>query len=736
MGGHKGKLKFGGDTTPKATKSLPQKVRLVDLFSGPVQLNAQGEADITLDVPDFNGTLRLMAVAAAAQRFGSAEAETTVAAPLVAELLTPRFLTVGDSATVALDLHNLSGSDQTLKVRVENADGLKIEKPERELSVKNQQKQTLRFTVEAGAAFGLIGVKVHVSGTGGLKLERSFGLQVQAATPQQQVLKRFAVAPGESVDVRDADLSGFLKNTVQSHLAISNKPPIDVRSAIQGLLTYPYGCAEQTTSTAYPHVWVDEDGARLFGLKPYRREQRAEMLEKAIARLGTMQATNGGFSLWGNVSEYQYWLSAYIGNFLLDAREQGFKVPEAMQKNATEFLLKHLQEGAAGLPSGNARYNDNNWQDYRYAGSGRFGVLAYGAYVLARESKAPLSTLRQMFEVRTQAHSGLALVHLGLALKLMGDDGRAQTALTEGVRKGRDTGYWWGDYGSPLRDAALSYALLERHKVKVDGKDNLVAHAAAELGKNRYTSTQEKLALFLLGRHFVGNADGNTKWTAELSDKGKPEAVQGSGNLIRIISTSALAGGVRVRNTHKEKLYLELSVSGYPASMPPNRNDAIALTRDLFDAEGFLLKDRALKVGESVIVRINVVPNRWVTTGMVVDRIPAGLEIENLNIAQGEGLGGVMIDQVNPAEAMKDPRIQHLEFRDDRFVAAARLHGRLSLFYRARVVTPGKFVVPPVYGEDMYRPDVYGLATGAATLTVLEGKDRSTAPGAAPATKK
>lgn len=724
MGGQKGKLKFGGDAAPKASKSLPKKVRLVDLFSGPVQLNDQGEADITLDVPDFNGSLRLMAVVAAPDKFGNAEAETIVAAPLVTELMTPRFLTVGDSATIALDLHNLSGAAQKLKVRMENADGLKIQNAERELNLKDQQKQTLRFPLEAGSAFGLTDVRVLVSSAAGLKLERHFGLQVQAATPQQQVLKLLAVGPGETIDVKEAELGGFIRSTVQSHLVLSDKAPIDVRGAIQGLLTYPYGCAEQTTSTAYPHVLIDEESAKLFGLKAYTREQRADMLEKAIARLGAMQATNGGFSLWGNVSEYQYWLSAYIGNFLLDAREQGFKAPEAMQKSTQEFLLKYLQEGAAGLPSSKLTYNENGWQDYRYGGSGRFGVLSYGAYVLARESKAPLSTLRQMFDVRAQAHSGLALIHLGLALKLMGDETRAQTALAEGVKKSRDNGYWWGDYGSPLRDAALSYALLDRHKLKIEGQENLVAVAAAELGKNRYTSTQEKLALFLLGRNFVRAGEGDAAWTAEVLGKDQPETIHTSGSLIRPLSASALQGGIRIKNTHKERLYLQLSLSGNPAKMPANRDDAIALSRDLFEADGKPLKNRTLKVGESVIVRINVNPRSWVNTGMVVDHIPAGLEIENLNIAQGEGMASTTINNVNPAAAMQDPRIQHVEFRDDRFVVAARLHGKLSLFYRARVVTPGKFVFPPLYAEDMYRPDVYGLATGDATLTVSDGKEK------------
>ena len=126
MAGQKGKLRFGGDNTPKATKSLPKKVKLVDLFSGPVALDADGEADITLAVPDFNGTLRLMAVVSGSERFGSQEAEVIVAAPLVAELAAPRFLTFGDVATVALDLHNLSGGDKQFKVSLSSPDGLKI----------------------------------------------------------------------------------------------------------------------------------------------------------------------------------------------------------------------------------------------------------------------------------------------------------------------------------------------------------------------------------------------------------------------------------------------------------------------------------------------------------------------------------------------------------------------------------------------------------------------------------
>ena len=445
MQGRKGQLRFGGDNGPAPTSSLPKIVQLVDLFSGPVQLDARGEADISLPAPDFNGTLRLMAVVAGSDRFGSKDAEMIIAAPLITELATPRFLTFGDKAVVALDLQNLSGMPQDLKVSMTGVDGLRVSDAERELSLKDQEKRTLRFPIEARPIPGVHNVTVKVSGNG-IAVERVFPLAVRPPTPQTQVTKRYSVKAGESVDIQDASLSGFYPNTALAHVVVSNKPPIDVRAAVRDLLTYPYGCGEQLTSTAYPHLFIDEDEARRFGLQPFTREQRVEMVDRAISKLGAMQAPNGGFSLWGNPSDYEYWISAYITNFLMDAREQGFTVPDNMYKQATDFLLRGLQDGISRLPAAPAAgatpppyATPQVWRDWY---NNRFDVLAYGAYVLSRERKAPLATLRQLHESRALAQSGLSLVELGIALNLMGDAARSGPTIVEGIRKGRGTGYW------------------------------------------------------------------------------------------------------------------------------------------------------------------------------------------------------------------------------------------------------------------------------------------------------
>nr|VUD28700.1 alpha-2-macroglobulin [Raoultella sp. NCTC 9187] len=74
----------------------------------PVTLDDKGEGTVTLPIGDFNGELRVMAQAWTADDFGSSEDKVVVAAPVIAELNTPRFLASGDTTRLALDLSNLT----------------------------------------------------------------------------------------------------------------------------------------------------------------------------------------------------------------------------------------------------------------------------------------------------------------------------------------------------------------------------------------------------------------------------------------------------------------------------------------------------------------------------------------------------------------------------------------------------------------------------------------------------
>ena len=97
----------GGDPGLANRGAPPADVRIVSLFSGLVALDDRGEARIRFDLPDFNGRLRLMAVAVDADRVGAAEGVLMVRDPLVAQVSLPRFLAPGDASRLTLTLDNL-----------------------------------------------------------------------------------------------------------------------------------------------------------------------------------------------------------------------------------------------------------------------------------------------------------------------------------------------------------------------------------------------------------------------------------------------------------------------------------------------------------------------------------------------------------------------------------------------------------------------------------------------------
>jgi alpha-2-macroglobulin len=740
MEGNMAKQRFGGDAGMRDTQSMPRKVRLVDLFSGPVSLDANGDATIPLLLPDFNGTLRLMAVASTATSYASTQFEMQVAAPLVAELSMPRFISPGDSATIALDVTNLSGGAQTVSVKIDAESPLKITGTPPPVKLADKERTVLRFQAQALDAEGLAPIKLTVT-AGALKVVRTAALQVQPATAQTREVRRVRIEPGSSHKLDPLLADGLWAGSATVEVSVSNKPPIDVRNVVQGLLMYPYGCLEQTTSSAYPLVFIDEAGAKAYKMTPLSREDRAKRLDVAFGRLAGMQQQNGGFGLWAANNPYEAWLSAYVTGFLQDAKDAGFAVPENLHQRAMASLLEQFQKapGYQSQPPKEPRRDANGrLSDYREMESirmahQRFSEGVHAGYILAREQKAPLATLRVLHDTyRQNARSPLALIHLSLALKLMGDEARSQVALDDAMKlpwgiqpasfDNNHWGEWLGDYGSRIRDQALAYALMQRHQLSHPRRENLMLDLANDFNNRQYFSTQERLALFLAARA-AGGDSGDQPWRATLTLADKTEQLSSKETEQRSVGAASLKRGASVSNQSETPLFIEVAVQGYPVKPLPPKDDRISIERTWWTVNGDAVNKRQFETGEMLIVRLRVNSKQRIKDGLIVDRIPAGMEIENLNLSQGVQASEFTVEKVNIAQAMEDKRIHHREFRDDRFVVAADLDGsKLDVFYVLRVVTPGKFVVPAAFAEDMYRPELRGVGKGEADVTVVSPK--------------
>jgi len=723
--GSRARLKFGGDmalvTLPQARRPTA-KVQTVDLFSGPVALDANGQAQVELMVPDFNGALRVSALVYAGGMYGKGEAETIVRAPVVAEASFPRILAPGDTSTLTLDVQNFTGKAGKFRVRVEGEGPLNVGQSSRRVQLDADAKTTLNFPLTAREGHTVAKVRIRVDGEG-VQLDRRHDLPVRAAWPQILRSQTRILDPLAPVPLGRDLMDGLMADSVNVRLMVSPVPPIPFASALDGALHYPYGCAEQTTSKGYAALILDEATTTLLGMgSRLTPEDRRARMEGALARLSALQVASGHFTMWGDEYDVNPTLTPYIAEFLIDAREAGFNVPDSV-------LQKALDRVSADLLSGS-----NQFYGYDHRNALKFSHQAYSGYVLARLNRAPLGTLRTLYDnEREHAINGLPLVHLGLALHLQGDTRRGEAAIKAGFEAEDKRPGWLGDYGSPLRDAARMVALVHEHRLGKPehaaravaiGRD-LDARARASSGR-LWLSTQEQIALARLGRALVQGTE--RKVEGELAIGRERAPIPARAVYARIFDAAALGKGVRLLPQGSPPLYVSVDTAGIPRTPPAPDARVIGIERDWFNVDGSPWIPGPLKEGQVLIARLKVTAQQNMPDALITDLLPAGLEIENFNLTDPKQWQGIEIDDIELANRHHhdydyDSKLRHEEFRDDRYVAALNLRAGqpMPLFYLVRAVTPGTYRVPPPLAEDMYRPELRGVGrANPATVTVVE----------------
>lgn len=715
--GGSAKMRFGGDM---ALSALPQakrptsRVQTVDLFSGPVKLDGKGNARVALKVPDFNGTLRVSALVYSDTRYGNRDRETVVRAPIVAEASLPRVLAPGDRSTVTLDVQNFTGKAGAFKVLVNGEGPLNIGEGSRTADLSVDAKRTLTFPITAGEGYATAQVRVRVEGNG-FRVDRRYDVPVRAGWPAVLRSRTQVLDSLVPVEMGAGFADGLMPGSVTARMTVSALPPIPFASALKGALEYPYGCAEQTTSKGYAALELDDATAKLLGIDGLEVKKRRERMEGAFGRLASMQVANGHFSMWGNDDYINPGLTPYIAEFLLDAREGGFAVPDAV-------LQKALTRLSEDLLAGGAQFYGYDRRDHL-----KFANQAYAGYVLARVNRAPLGTLRALYDnERGKTLTGLPLVHLGIALSLQGDKTRGAKAIAEGFAKTGDRPEYLGDYGTKLRDDALMIALVHERKLAKPEYDRRAISLGRELDARRnrgwmWLSTQEQVALARLGKALM--VDQKKLVSGQWSVGGDAETIAPVRLFGRSVDHATLARGLRFTPEGSPPLYASLDVAGIPRSAPAPDDRQIGIERRYYTTDGQEWKGGTLKEGEALIVRVGITANVAIPDALFTDLLPAGLEIENFNLGDAKQWAEVVVDGIAISDRGSAADVKHEEFRDDRYVAALKLErrGTAKLFYLVRAVTPGTYTVPPSLVEDMYRPDIRGVGRASpATITVVQ----------------
>lgn len=675
----------------------------VALFQGPVAVK-NGKAEVTVDIPDFNGELRLMATAWSRKAVGSASQSLIVRDKVPALVGLPRFLAPGDRAFATVSLDNVEGAAGAYTARLEPSQ-LLSGGAETDFELAAGERREDRMALIASHT-GIDDLNLTISGPAGYSARSTYPIQVRS--PYRPVTRSVlqALAPGQTYTVDPNVVDGFVPGSVRASLSFSHLAGIDPAPYVQSLARYPYGCTEQTVSTAMPLLYTEALG----GFKDQSEAKTRAGLRKAIDRLVNRQSLDGAFGLWRTGDgRARPWLGVYVTDFLARATSEGHYVPKSVMVRS----YKALQEVARMPRYPRVRY------DYGYglrygedAAAARLKAeaAAYAHFVLAREGKGDLSGLRYLFDThRKTLSTPVAYAYLGGALALMGDEARAATAFAEGQAKaGQRVDYDY--YQSPLRDAA-GFIIGAQSGGYTESFTDMVDLFSAELGEAETLNTHEKSYAILAMRALLDGAEA-------LSIESPDTALQKGGGYVQAHLDGANLPSARFTNTGDKQVWLTTSVTGTPVAAPLAFADGFSLDKDLFTLDGKPLEAAHIRQGEKLIIRVKFKSTHSRNRTIVLaDLLPAGFEIETIlkpaDGARRDGHAGAYswLGDISDFDLT--------EARDDRFVASLESFRRTPYMaaYIVRAVTPGDYVMPGAVLEDMYRPADQAI-TEAGRLTI------------------
>ncbi|MCX8999358.1 alpha-2-macroglobulin family protein [Rhizobiaceae bacterium BDR2-2] len=680
-----GRIRTGGDGGDMALQASPPTEKLVAFFSGPVKLDGEGRALVRFDLPQFNGTARVMAVAWTKTGVGQAQKDVVVRDSVVLTASLPKFLSPGDRSELRVDIAATDAPAGDYRLAVSGGDSVRLdgEQGERTVSLEPGRRQTVTLPIVAGRP-GTATLALTLTGADGLTVEQGLEVLVRPATLPVTVRHELAIEPGRSLTVDRGLLAGHFVDGASVTLNVTRAPAFDMAALAMMLDRYPYGCAEQTVSRALPLLYLDQAAALAEG--PDDSDLKARV-QQAVERILGYQSSSGSFGLW-RPGGGDLWLDAYVSDFLTRARERGFAVPEGALAQALSNLENQLA-----------------YSDVKNRGDG----MAYALYVLARNRKAAISDLRYYADTALDSLSTpMARGQLAAALSLYGDQGRAgslfRNALAlsgEAVDEGSRS-----DYGSALRDDAALLTLAAESRPEPGLVVPLTARVGDEWQLRSRSSTQEQ-AWMWLASHALADEDR----TVALGVNGQDR--QG-GYQARMSGQTLSDEPLTVENRGGETVYAAVTAVAAPEEPLPAGGQGYTIERSWYTLDGEETDIGAAVQNGRYLVQITVTPQSdRAQRILVTDLLPAGFEIDNPRIVGSADLAH--FDWLPEVEAA------HTEFRSDRFVAAFdRNEGasdEITLAYVVRAVTPGTYALPAASVEDMYRPESTArTATGMTTV--------------------
>jgi uncharacterized protein YfaS (alpha-2-macroglobulin family) len=653
-----------------------------------VRTDSSGHATVKFTAPDAITRYRLVAVAwAGANQFGSAESAITIQKPLLIIPSMAKSARSGDRLTARAVIRNSAGHQEMVNVQLKLDDHF-----------SSAQPTDTTFTLESGGT-ETVDFPILVGNPGSSHWQWSARSQDHsdgvaatseiepAGTALREVyLSDIQAKPGDLLASVNPQL---LEGKGVVNITLSNTRLTSLQEAVAALQAYPYECSEQLASSLVP--WLISEQLKsavpsLLANETTRREHVADTISELFDR----QTSSGGLALWPGSDEASLFGSAYAAWVIAGLQQQGIEVPA----NKWQSLLKYLSESLRGLP----KVQDDV----------KFQELAFATLALAVAGKPEPAYQEALFQKKgALSHETRAVVALALL-----SGGNAPREVIEALLDAKASApdpIWL--YGGDARGDALRLLAWIRYRPHSNEVAPLVKELLGIRHNGRWDTTQENAwSLLALANYYrVSESAGKSVDGLLVSGpKSFPFSVTRqapSWSTALVLDSANPIKDLLVQRNGTGALFAETQFEIYPAVVEQPRQDrgySVSRIYQKIDDDGKLAPADHLKVGDRIVVTLNIKSNRAGRLVAIDDPVPAVFEPINPDFRPDS-------DNESSSDAdyadYREIRGDRVEFFRDQLPA-----GDYSFTYLSRVRFVGEATAPGTKVLEMYRPERFGIS--------------------------
>ncbi len=593
---------LGGGKAKKANRFKP-----VVLYYGPFKLDKGQTKSHQLKLPKYIGSVRTMVVAGDANTsaYGSVEKATPVKSPLMVLASLPRKISPSEKVTIPVTVFATENNIKNVSIQIKTSNGLKVMgSATQSLTFASPDEKMTYFNLVVGATTGI--AKVQVVATSG-KEKSVYDVEIDMTNPNP-VTNTFTdvILPPNSTKTISWKTFG-VSGSNKARLEVSSIPTMNLNGRLQYLIQYPHGCVEQTTSSVFPQLYLND----VVDLDATRKGIIQKNITAGIARLGSFQLSNGGVAYWQGHTIADDWGTSYAGHFLIEAEKKGYVLPINFKSKWISYQQREAKQWRF-----EPKYGNDLAQSYRL-------------YTLALAGNADLSSMNRLRE--TKGISNESKLRLAAAYVLAGQKSAGLNLFLHSKIEDESSNYNYYYYGSSERNRAMALEtmLLLGQKQKAFA---MASKLAKQMSNNQWMSTQTTAyCLYAMSKFAVSN--GPKGINIQFSKNGKGETINSKKTVAdRSLIVQTGANSVTLKNIKNNTVYVRVLNTGIlPIGQEKPIQSDVSASIVFKNRKGSVINVSRISQGTEFIAEVTIrnQRNEHVENVALSQILPSGFEIVN-----------------------------------------------------------------------------------------------------------